>query len=120
MRRVVACVVVLLAMGKTFAAQEEKPDRAFRWMLGGYVALQMGDVYLTQRGTSMGLTEQNPVFGTGDSVVTAKLALVPLTSWGLIRLHKSHPKLARGLAVGLDAVYLGVAASNLRAINEAD
>lgn len=108
--------------GASMAAEPEprRKDRLFDWMLAGYVGLQLTDVYLTRRGTSMGMTETNPVFTTGDSVATAKIALVPLTAWGLVKLHRTHPGLARGLTIGLDALYLGVAYSNARVISEAE
>jgi hypothetical protein len=105
------------------AAAEREPrqkDRLFESMLAGYVGLQLTDVYLTQRGTSMGLTEENPIFTSGDSVSVAKLALAPLTAWGLVKLHRTHPKLARGLTFGLNTLYLGVAYSNSRVISEVE
>ena len=119
---VLSMLVASLMTGGPMAAEREprRKDRLFEWMLAGYVGLQVTDVYLTQRGTGMGMTETNPIFSTGDSVVAAKIALVPLTAWGLVRLHRTHPKLARGLTIGLDVLYLGVAYSNARVISEAE
>ena len=74
MRGFVSAVVMigLLSTGPAAAAQERTPDRKFEWMLGGYVALQATDMYLTHRGTREGLEEANPLFASGRSVMTAR------------------------------------------------
>ncbi|OGY92940.1 MAG: hypothetical protein A3B31_03630 [Candidatus Komeilibacteria bacterium RIFCSPLOWO2_01_FULL_53_11] len=126
MKRLIAAALLVFACSNFAQADDQKElktnrrDTAFHWLLGGYIVLQSADIYLTHRGTELGFEEANPVFDTGRSVIAAKAAIVPLTTWGLSAVHKKHPGLAKGLLIGLNAVYAGIVYHNMKVLKEVD
>lgn len=126
MKQLIVAVLLVFAFSHFTHADDQRVhttsqrDSAFRWLLGGYVVLQGADIYLTHRGSELGFEEANPVFDTGRSVIVAKAVIVPLTTWGLSAVHKKHPRLAKGLLIGLNAVYAGIVYHNVNVLQEAD
>lgn len=95
-------------------------DRLFNTLLTSHIGLQGADVYLTYQGTSRGFAEANPVFPSMRKVITAKVIVVPLMSWGLTKLHQKHPRFARRTLIWLNVFYAGVVVHNARVIASAD
>ena len=63
--------------------------------------------------------EGNPVMQHQAARVSLKSGATSLEVWGLRRLHHEHPKLAKGLAIGLTAFNGYLAVHNLRMVQQA-
>lgn len=85
--------------------------------LGIMGAGQVADALSTHRAVKRGASESNPVYGKKPSLGKL-LAIKAATNVPLAvvfeKLHKHHPKLARGLALGVGGVGFGLAAHNSR------
>lgn len=60
--------------------------------------------------------EANPFLRNADSsgMVAIKTASTATQLWALNKLRKKHPKLARGIAIGIGVALSAVAVNNLR------
>ncbi len=72
------------------------------------------DVTSTCAVLAQGGRELNPFLpGTCGKQAAVQAAVASAQTWGLVRLSREHPKLAKGLAVAMTALSVGVAAHNL-------
>lgn len=81
------------------------------WLLAAWIGACGADAVTTHGALQAGAVElhlsQNP--WVTDALVGAQAGV---GAWGMARLHRTHPKLATGILVGLTAIRMGAAVHN--------
>ncbi len=88
--------------------------------MGSYVALNVADVYTTDRALTLGAVEVNPFFGENprNNTIIISKAVVLLFQWSLLP-YMTHTQ--RKLFLGItNAVMGGVVINNLNTLNQYD
>lgn len=104
-------------------ARAQTDGRLVHASLVGYMALNGSDLALTEFCLGRGrCREVNPVFaplsGNPAAFGALKMASASLTSWALLRTHRTHPRLAFWLSVAGSAWYTAVVVHNVREVRK--
>lgn len=91
-------------------------DTTFRFALGFYTASVAADIHSTHRGLERGARETNPMYNwaSDDGMLVLRAGTGVALGYGLHRLHKRKPKLAKILTFVIGATTFAVAAHNYR------
>lgn len=116
--RVLASVglVGLLSCGITFSK-----DKTFRFALGFYSASVAADIHSTHLGLERGARETNPMYNWAedDQMLVLRAGTGFAIGYGLTRLHRTRPKLAKTLTFVIGTTTFAVAAHNYRVADRA-
>lgn len=102
-------------------AQQEPRAGWLHTVLAAHVVAQMVDVATTEYAIGTGrFHEANPVMrwaaGTPLRMGLAKGGLAAASSWGLLTLHRQHPKLALVGTIASTAISVAVSTRNVRTL----
>lgn len=109
------CLIVGLILCGGSGSNALANDRAWKWLLAGHAVGVAADATTTAQALRVpGLAEANPIYSWAgdDGVVPLRVGVGVVVGVGLHHIHKSHPRLAKTLAIVSIGTSLGAAYHN--------